>query len=173
MDVFQQGSSLDVMPSARLPMVSTQSHLHLSKCARLRSWSTASISNRLDRARLCRNNARIVRMSGGSCAQLKRDARFFRLQEGDDEDIKAALGIENATSETAAATGIEGSEVSTTNPGRRATGVVESYFADNPYGQAIRRAQLRNFNSHYRQRRTGFRRPNRLRAQCTRAPRSD
>ncbi len=67
-------------------------------------------------------------------AQTRRS--IFQAQEGDDEDIKAALGIENATSETAAATGIEGSEVSTTNSGRRATGVVESYFADNPYGPA-------------------------------------
>ena len=66
-------------------------------------------------------------------AQTRRS--IFQAQEGDDEDIKAALGIEKATSETAAATGIEGSEVSTTNHGRRATGVVESYFADNPYGQ--------------------------------------
>jgi carboxypeptidase family protein len=67
-------------------------------------------------------------------AQTRRS--IFQAQEGDDEDIKAALGIENATSETAAATRIEGSEVSTTNSGRRATGVVESYFADNPYGPA-------------------------------------
>jgi len=67
-------------------------------------------------------------------AQTRRS--IFQAQEGADEDIKAALGIENATSETAAATGIQGSEVSTTNAGRRATGVVESYFADNPYGQA-------------------------------------
>lgn len=67
-------------------------------------------------------------------AQTRRS--IFQAQEGDDEDIKAALGIENATSGTAAATSIEGSEVSTTNSGRRATGVVESYFADNPYGSA-------------------------------------
>lgn len=67
-------------------------------------------------------------------AQTRRS--IFQAQEGDDEDIKAALGIENATSETAPATGIEGSEVSTTNSGRRATGVIESYFADNPYGHA-------------------------------------
>ncbi|MCM3905421.1 MAG: TonB-dependent receptor [Pyrinomonadaceae bacterium] len=65
-------------------------------------------------------------------AQTRRS--IFQAQEGDDEDIKAALGIENATSETAAATGIEGGEVSTTNSGRRATGVAESYFSDNPYG---------------------------------------
>ncbi|MCA1574742.1 MAG: carboxypeptidase-like regulatory domain-containing protein [Acidobacteria bacterium] len=67
-------------------------------------------------------------------AQTRRS--IFQAQEGDDEDIKAALGIENATRETAAATAIEGSEVSTTNSGKRATGVVESYFADNPYGAA-------------------------------------
>jgi hypothetical protein len=66
-------------------------------------------------------------------AQTRRS--IFQAQEGDDEDIKAALGIENATSETAA-TGIAGSDISTTNSGRRATGVVESYFADNPYGPA-------------------------------------
>ncbi len=66
-------------------------------------------------------------------AQTRRS--IFQAQEGDDEDIKAALGIENATSETSAATDIEGSEVST-NSGRRATGVVESYFADNAYGSA-------------------------------------
>jgi carboxypeptidase family protein len=67
-------------------------------------------------------------------AQTRRS--IFQAQEGHDEDIKAALGIENATSETAAATRIEGSEISTTNSGRRATGVIESYFADNPYGPA-------------------------------------
>jgi Carboxypeptidase regulatory-like domain len=67
-------------------------------------------------------------------AQTRRS--IFQAQEGDDEDIKAALGIENATSETAAATGIERREVSTTNSGSRPTGVVESYFADNPYGPA-------------------------------------
>jgi hypothetical protein len=62
---------------------------------------------------------------------------IFQAQEGDDEDIKAALGIENASSDTVGATGIiEGSEGSTANSGRRATGVVESYFADNPYGPA-------------------------------------
>jgi Carboxypeptidase regulatory-like domain len=62
-------------------------------------------------------------------AQTRRS--IFQVQEGDDEDIKAALGIENASSETAAAISPE-SRVS----GRRATGVVESYFADNPYGPA-------------------------------------
>lgn len=67
-------------------------------------------------------------------AQTRRS--IFQAQEGDDEDIKAALGIENATSETAAPTGFDGSEVSATSYGRRATGVVESYFADNPYGHA-------------------------------------
>jgi len=67
-------------------------------------------------------------------AQTRRS--IFQAQEGDDEDIKAALGIDNATSETAATTGVDASEVSTTNSGRRATGVVESYFADNPYGPA-------------------------------------
>ncbi len=41
-------------------------------------------------------------------AQTRRS--IFQVQEGDDEDIKAALGIENATTETAAATGIEESE---------------------------------------------------------------
>ncbi|MGH9904255.1 MAG: carboxypeptidase-like regulatory domain-containing protein, partial [Pyrinomonadaceae bacterium] len=66
-------------------------------------------------------------------AQTRRS--IFQAQEGDDEDIKAALGIENATSE-ASTYGCDGSEVSTTNSGRRATGVIESYFADNPYGPA-------------------------------------
>ncbi len=67
-------------------------------------------------------------------AQTRRS--IFQAQEGDDKDFKAALGIEHATTETAAAPGIEGSEVSTTNAGRRATGVLESYFADSPYGPA-------------------------------------
>lgn len=67
-------------------------------------------------------------------AQTRRS--IFQAQEGNDEDIKAALGIEKATSETAAATVIEGSEASSTNYGSRATGIVESYFADNPYGPA-------------------------------------
>jgi hypothetical protein len=66
-------------------------------------------------------------------AQTRRS--IFQAQEGEDEDIKAALGIENATSETAAATGINESEGSSTNHGGRATGVVESYFADNSYGR--------------------------------------
>jgi Carboxypeptidase regulatory-like domain/TonB dependent receptor len=65
-------------------------------------------------------------------AQTRRS--IFQAQEGDDEDIKAALGIENATRETAVATGSEGSEGSATNSTSRPTGVVESYFADNPYG---------------------------------------
>jgi hypothetical protein len=65
-------------------------------------------------------------------AQTRRS--IFQAQEGDDEDIKAALGIENTTSETATASGVEGIEVSKTNSGKRPTGVVESYFADNPYG---------------------------------------
>jgi Carboxypeptidase regulatory-like domain/TonB dependent receptor len=64
-------------------------------------------------------------------AQTRRS--IFQAQEGEDEDIKAALGIDNTTSETSAP-GIEGSEVSTAASGKRATGVVESYFADNPYG---------------------------------------
>lgn len=67
-------------------------------------------------------------------AQTRRS--IFQAQEGDDEDFKAALGIEHATTETAAAPGIEGSEVSTTNAAKRATGVLESYFADSPYGPA-------------------------------------
>ncbi|CAN5671607.1 hypothetical protein BH20ACI3_BH20ACI3_21340 [soil metagenome] len=67
-------------------------------------------------------------------AQTRRS--IFQAQEGDDEDIKAALGIENTTSETAATTAIETSEVATSNSGKRATGVLESYFADNPYGPA-------------------------------------
>lgn len=65
-------------------------------------------------------------------AQTRRS--IFQVQEGDDQDIKAALGIENATSESAAATGVEGSAA--TSHGRRTTGVVESYFAENPYGPA-------------------------------------
>jgi Carboxypeptidase regulatory-like domain len=67
-------------------------------------------------------------------AQTRRS--IFQVQEGDDADIKAALGIENATSEVSAATAIERSEVSSSSHGKRATGVVESYFADSPYGQA-------------------------------------
>ena len=67
-------------------------------------------------------------------AQTRRS--IFQAQEGDDEDFKAALGIEHATTESAAAPGFDGSEASTTNAGRRATGVLESYFADNPYGPA-------------------------------------
>ncbi|CAN5821517.1 hypothetical protein BH18ACI4_BH18ACI4_17990 [soil metagenome] len=65
-------------------------------------------------------------------AQTRRS--IFQAQEGDDEDIKAALGIEDATGETATAAVIEGTEVSTTNSRKRATGVLESYFADNSYG---------------------------------------
>ena len=67
-------------------------------------------------------------------AQTRRS--IFQAQEGNDEDIKSALGIETATSETAPATGVDGSEVATTGHGKRATGVVESYFADDAYGQA-------------------------------------
>lgn len=65
-------------------------------------------------------------------AQTRRS--IFQAQEGDADDIKAALGIEHASSEAAAATDIEESEVSAANSGKRATGVLESYFADNPYG---------------------------------------
>ena len=67
-------------------------------------------------------------------AQTRRS--IFQAQEGEDEDIKAALGIENASKETAATSDAEGTEVSTTRSGSRPTGVVESYFADNPYGPA-------------------------------------
>ncbi|MCM3872910.1 MAG: carboxypeptidase-like regulatory domain-containing protein [Pyrinomonadaceae bacterium] len=67
-------------------------------------------------------------------AQTRRS--IFQAQEGEDEDIKAALGIENGSTETATATGIDGSEVATANHGRRATGVVESYFSSDPYGHA-------------------------------------
>jgi len=61
---------------------------------------------------------------------------IFQAQEGEDEDIKAALGIENATSDSADETTIQASEVTSSGSGPRATGVVESYFADNPYGPA-------------------------------------
>ena len=69
-------------------------------------------------------------------AQTRRS--IFQVQEGDDEDIRAALGIENVpmeTSETATTSAIEASEVSTRS-GRRASGVVESYFAHNSLGGA-------------------------------------
>lgn len=65
-------------------------------------------------------------------AQTRRS--IFQVQEGDDEDIKAALGIEDATSEQSDANVAEGETVSASNSGRRAVGVVETYFASNSFG---------------------------------------
>lgn len=69
-------------------------------------------------------------------AQTRRS--IFQVREDADEDIKAALGIENATKEEAAtAAAPEGDEeVSTSNSKRRTLGVVESYFANSSYGSS-------------------------------------
>jgi hypothetical protein len=63
-------------------------------------------------------------------AQTRRS--IFQAQEGDDADIKAALGIEDPRNETAIAN--DAHEAFAGNTGRRATGVVESYFSQNAFG---------------------------------------
>ncbi|MGH9967182.1 MAG: carboxypeptidase regulatory-like domain-containing protein [Pyrinomonadaceae bacterium] len=66
-------------------------------------------------------------------AQTRRS--IFQVREGDDEDIKAALGIEDSTSEQSNANAAaDETTASPSNSGRRAVGVVESYFASNSFG---------------------------------------
>ncbi len=61
---------------------------------------------------------------------------IFQVQEGEDQDIKAALGIENdeTSSEANATVKTDYAETSSGNSTRRPVGVVESYFASNSYG---------------------------------------
>lgn len=69
-------------------------------------------------------------------AQTRRS--IFQVQEGDDSDIKAALGIEAPTNTDASQTETNASVVNTSDDSqkdsqRRMRGVVETYFAGNSY----------------------------------------
>ena len=67
-------------------------------------------------------------------AQTRRS--IFQAQEGEDRDIQAVLGSETASDESSAAdSSTEAtSETPTRATQRRMQGVVETYFASNPYG---------------------------------------
>ncbi len=58
---------------------------------------------------------------------------IFQAQEGEDQDIKAALGTENGTA-AADELPADGSDVIAINAKRRSVGVVESYFASDSLG---------------------------------------
>lgn len=67
-------------------------------------------------------------------AQTRRS--IFQAQEGDDEAIKAALGIEDGTDSTAVADNAEDETQVSANSKGRTVGVVQSYFASNSYAPA-------------------------------------
>jgi carboxypeptidase family protein len=59
---------------------------------------------------------------------------IFQVQEGEDEDLKAALGIKNEGTGEATETIAANTEPASETPTHRPVGVVESYFATNSYG---------------------------------------
>jgi hypothetical protein len=68
-------------------------------------------------------------------AQTRRS--IFQVQEGDDADIKAALGSDEATAKATASPATEDAEEPLRISSKaRPVGIVESYFASNSYGPA-------------------------------------
>ena len=59
---------------------------------------------------------------------------IFQVQEGEDEDLKAALGIRNDGTAEATETIAANVETPAETPSQRPVGVFESYFATNSYG---------------------------------------